>query len=79
MTMLQIRHVPEELHRKLKSRAALHGMSLSDYALLELRKGLERPTRLELLGTLAVRPVRTFSQSPTASIRADRDHRDELG
>ena len=73
MTMLQIRHVPEDLHRKLKSRAALLGMSLSDYALVELRKGLERPTRRELLETLSVRPVREFAQSPTEAIRSERD------
>jgi plasmid stability protein len=36
--MIQIRNVPEALHRKLKSRAALAGMSLSDYLLAELRQ-----------------------------------------
>ena len=32
MTMLQIRNVPDDLHRRLKARAAMAGMSLSDYA-----------------------------------------------
>lgn len=73
MTMLQIRHVPEDVHRKLKSRAALVGMSLSDYALAELRKGLERPTRTELLESLAERPVRKLASSPTKLIRSERD------
>lgn len=42
--MIQIRNVPEELHRQLKSRAALAGMSLSDYLLAEIRHVSERPT-----------------------------------
>jgi len=47
--MVQIRNVPESLHRKLKARAALAGMSLSDYLLGELRRSAETPTREELL------------------------------
>ena len=45
---IQIRNVPEDLHRTLKSRAALSGMSLSDYLLQEARKIAERPTVEEL-------------------------------
>lgn len=43
-TMIQIRNVPDELHRRLKSCAALAGMSLSDYLLNEIRRVAERPT-----------------------------------
>jgi len=32
--MIQLRNVPDDLHRKLKARAALTGMSLSDYPLI---------------------------------------------
>ena len=46
--MIQVRNVPEALHRTLKARAALAGMSLSDYLLVELRRVAERPTREEL-------------------------------
>jgi antitoxin FitA len=49
MKNLQIRNVPEDVHRRLKSRAALEGRSLSEYALFELVRALERPTRRELL------------------------------
>ena len=42
--MIQIRNVPDALHRRLKSRAALAGMSLSDYLLNEIRQVAERPT-----------------------------------
>ncbi len=45
---IQIRHGPEDLHRTLKSRAALAGMSLSEYLLHEARKLAERPTIEEL-------------------------------
>lgn len=75
MTMLQIRHVPEDIHRRLKARAALAGMSLSDYALAELRRSLDRPTRDELLASLAERPTRHLASSPTELIRQERDHR----
>lgn len=49
MKHLQIRNVPDDVHRRLKSRAALEGRSLSEYALHELVRALERPTRRELL------------------------------
>ena len=74
--MVQIRNVPEEIHRTLKSRAARAGMSLSDYLLAELRKVAERPTADELVQRLAeLPPIRTRT-SPAAVIRAERDHRD---
>ena len=43
--MVQIRDVPADVHRRLKVRAAMEGMSMSDYLLREVRKALERPTR----------------------------------
>jgi antitoxin FitA len=48
MTMIQIRHVPEEVHRALKVRAAAAGMTLSDYLLRELRELVRKPTLEEL-------------------------------
>jgi plasmid stability protein len=41
---VQIRNVPDELHRRLKSRAALAGMSISEYLLQEIERSLERPS-----------------------------------
>ncbi len=75
MTMLQIRNVPEDLHRRMKARAALAGMSLSEFALTELQRSMERPTRQELLTALAARPARRHSESPTAIVRQERDQR----
>jgi plasmid stability protein len=46
--MIQLRNVPDALHRSLKARAAMAGMSLSDYLLGEIREIAERPTLTEL-------------------------------
>lgn len=74
-TMVQIRNVPPELHRRLKARAALEGMSMSDYVLREIRKSLDRPTRQDVLERLASRPRRRLSKSPADVIRRERDAR----
>ncbi|MBV9153622.1 MAG: hypothetical protein JO204_17800 [Alphaproteobacteria bacterium] len=71
--MVQIRNVPEKIHRQLKSRAALAGMSLSDYLLQEIRQIAERPTVEELLTRLHKLPPITVSPSPAEVIRAERD------
>jgi plasmid stability protein len=46
--MIQLRNVPDTLHRTLKARAAMAGMSLSDYLLAEIKEVAERPTLAEL-------------------------------
>ena len=71
--MIQIRNVPDALHRRLKSRAALAGMSLSDYLLNEIREVAERPTFEELRARLARRSPVTSSLSPAEIIREVRD------
>ena len=45
--MIQLRNVPDALHRTLKARAAMAGMSLSDYLLAEIKEVAERPTLAE--------------------------------
>ena len=71
--MIQIRNVPDELHRRLKSRAALAGMSLSDYLLNEIRRVAERPTLDELRARLERRTQVTPSVAPAEAIRAERE------
>jgi plasmid stability protein len=73
--MVQIRNVPEETHRLLKARAAIEGMSMSDYVLREVRKALDRPTRQEVLDRLRARPVRRLRRGAATVIRAERDSR----
>ena len=73
--MIQVRNVPEQLHRKLKVRAAEQGISLSDYILAELRRVAERVSPQEL-AERARKIVRDdFSPSPAELVRLDREQR----
>lgn len=74
-SMIQIRNVPEALHRQLKARAAMAGMSLSDYLLDEIRRVAERPTVEELRSRLERRPASAPTLAPAAAVRAERDGR----
>jgi plasmid stability protein len=73
--MIQIRNVPEALHRRLKSRAALAGLSLSDYLLGEIGRAAERPTLDELRDRLGRRAAVTLAESTADAVRAERDSR----
>ena len=58
--MIQIRNVPDDLHRRLKVQAAARGMSLSDYLLSELEQHADKPTMEEWLARVRRRkPART--------------------
>jgi plasmid stability protein len=73
--MIQIRNVPDALHRKLKSRAALAGMSLSDYLLRQIRQVAEQPTLEEMRERLQTRSKVTPAISSADAVRAERDWR----
>jgi len=73
--MIQIRNVPDAIHRTFKSRAALAGMSLSDYLLAELRQIAERPTLEEMRERLRRRKPINLLVSAAEMIRAERDSR----
>jgi plasmid stability protein len=67
--MIQIRHVPDSLHRQLRVRAARAGMSLSDFLRVELEQSLKRMTMEELWEKLdSLEPV-SVSESPAQVIR----------
>ena len=70
--MIQLRHVPDDLHRKLKARAALEGLSLSDYLLREVERVAERPTLSDLRRRLAQRAPVGPHISPAKAVRAER-------
>jgi plasmid stability protein len=72
---IQIRNVPDTLHRRLRARADLAGMSLSDYLLVHLRALADRPTIEELQARLRRLPRFRPSISPADVIRAVRDRR----
>ena len=55
---LQVKNLPDELHARLRQRAAAEGVTLSDYVTRLLRRDLDRPSMREWLGTLADQPVR---------------------
>lgn len=63
--MIQIRNVPDALHRKLKARAAMAGKALSQYLLDELRQSAEVPTRAEIVARIRSRPA--VEGGPTAA------------
>ena len=73
--MIQIRNVPEEWHRQLKSRAALADMSLSDYLLGEIRQVSERPTLAELRARLERHAQVIPTVSPAEAVRDERGRR----
>ncbi|MGH8970598.1 MAG: FitA-like ribbon-helix-helix domain-containing protein [Actinomycetes bacterium] len=75
MKALQIRNVPDDVHRTLKARAAMAGMSLSDYALAELRRLAEEPTQEEVFARIAARRRPDLPISAADIIRAERDSR----
>jgi antitoxin FitA len=71
--MVQIRNVPDELHRQLKARAAHAGMTLSDYLLDELRNVAVRPTMREWAGEVRKLEPIEVSKSTVEILREDRD------
>ena len=73
--MIQLRNVPDALHRKLKARASLEGRSLSDYLLGQIRELAQRPTPSEMLERLRSRSPVTLQIPPVDLIRQDRDQR----
>ncbi len=74
-TMIQIRNVPDEIHRRVKARAALAGMSMSDYIQMKLRQIAEKPTLQELATRIAELPPVDVPESAADAIRAERDAR----
>lgn len=73
--MIQLRNVPDELHRTLKARAAMAGLSLSDYLLREVRYIAEKPTMEEMMKRIEERmPVITRISSAQA-VREEREKR----
>lgn len=71
--MIQIRNVPDDLHRRLKVRAAERGTSLSELLLAEVEAIADRPTLAELMERLAVDEPVDVDEPPEATIRRLRD------
>jgi antitoxin FitA len=73
--MIQLRNVPDALHRTLKARAAMAGMSLSDYLLAEIREIAERPTLAELRERLHQRKPVAAPLDTARLVREEREAR----
>jgi plasmid stability protein len=73
--MIQIRNVPDELHRVLKARAAMEGMSLSDYLLTEIRRLAAQPTLREFLERLHERTPVSLAETSATAVRKEREGR----
>lgn len=73
--MIQLRHVPDDLHRKLKARAALEGLSLSDYLLKEVERAASYPSPAELRERLASRTPFIPRVPPAKAVRDERERR----
>jgi plasmid stability protein len=75
--MIQLRNVPDALHRTLKARAAMAGMSLSDYLLSEIKEIVEQPTLAEWRARLHSREPVTLPLDTAGAVREARSEREE--
>jgi len=73
--MIQLRNVPDALHRMLKARAAMAGMSLSDYLLGEIKEIAERPTLDELRARLHKREPVAVELDTARLVQEEREAR----
>ncbi len=73
--MIQIRNVPDEVHREVKSRAARSGMSLSDFLLREVERVVEAPPVEEVLARVSAWARPHLSETPSEAVRAEREAR----
>ena len=71
--MIQIRNVPDEIHKTLKIRAVRASMSLSDYLLAELEQVASCPTPDEMRERLERRSRVLGGESSAEALRAERD------
>jgi antitoxin FitA len=70
---IQIRNVPDDVHRVLRTRATAAGVSLSDYALQELERVAERPPVADVLARARARAGGASAESIVAAVQAGRD------
>lgn len=70
--MLQVRHVPDELHAALRSRAAASGLSLSEFVLRELQAVAARPSQADVLARASRRGGRFPFDEAVEAVQAAR-------
>lgn len=71
--MVQVKGVPEEVHRVLKARAALRGQTLSDYLRGEMERIATRPSPEELIALLDHDAPLELGRSAAPEVRSSRE------
>jgi len=71
--LVQVRDVPEDVHRTLKARAAAAGVSLSEYMRSVLARSASRPTPAELTMRIKARGAVALDEPSEQAVRAIRD------
>jgi plasmid stability protein len=71
--VIQIRNVPDKVHRTLRTRASAAGVSLSDYLLDELVRVADRPAVADVLARSSGRSGGVGSDAIVDAVRAGRD------
>ena len=74
-SMIQIRNVSDTLHRRLKVRAALEGISMSQFVIREIERSLERPSRKEVLEAIRSQEKVSLDRDPATVLHEERDTR----
>ena len=77
MGMIQIRNVPDDVHRTMKARAARAGMSLSDFLLRRIADEARLPSLEEWFERVAQLPPVENLENPAEAIRDERERRAE--
>jgi antitoxin FitA len=73
MKSIQIRDVPDSIHRILRERAARAGVSLSEYLLAEVKRVAERPAVSDVLRLAGSRSGGAGVDEIVESVRSGRD------
>jgi plasmid stability protein len=73
--MIQLRNVPDELHRKLKLRAIETSLTLTDYLIRVVAAAAERPTIEELIARIRTRDEAELTEEPADAVRSERESR----
>jgi antitoxin FitA len=77
MKMIQIRNVPDDLHKALKVRAAKEGISMSELILRDLPRLAHRPTLADIQERIRRRgPIKGFEGTGAELVREGREQRE---
>jgi antitoxin FitA len=71
--IIQLRNVPDDVHRALKIKAAEAGMSLSDFLVREVISVARRPSLEEILKRIKKRGSIKPTENSAAAVRAERE------